>query len=121
MPTRDAIAVAVLAALLLFVALNLQAGWVYAVDALLIGLLLVGWISARASVRGLTVQRTMPAEVFEGDQVPVTLTVGAQRWTRYLLQLRDAVPGLAPAQVSVPMLSPGVPATVTYRTPARRR
>lgn len=121
MPTREAVAVGVLAALLLFVALNLQAGWVYAVDALLIGLLLVGWISARASVRGLTVQRTMPAEVFEGDPVPVTLTVGAPRWTRYLLQLRDAVPGLAPAQVPVPMLSPGVPVTVTYRTPACHR
>lgn len=121
MPTRDAVAVGVLAALLLFVALNLQAGWVYGVDALLIGLLLVGWISARVSVRAVTVQRVMPSEVFEGNQVPVTLTVSAGRWTRYLLQLQDAVPGLGAAHVSIPVLSPGVPATVAYRTLARRR
>lgn len=120
MPTRDAVAVAVLAALLLFVALNLQAGWVYAVDALLMGLLIVGWISARISVRGLAVQRSMPVEAFEGEEVSVTLTVAASRWTRHLLLLRDAVPGLGLTHLSVPVVSPQA-ATVAYRAPARRR
>src|SRR5947208_16750823 len=70
--TGDAVAVAVLAALLLFIAVNLQAGWVYAVDALLIGLLAVAILSAGLGIRGLTVERTMPHELFVGDAVSVS-------------------------------------------------
>jgi len=69
MPTRDAVAYAILTLLLLFVAVNLQAGWVYAVDALLVGFAIAGWVTTYAAVRPLPVSRSMPAEVVEGPLV----------------------------------------------------
>ena len=95
-PTGDAVAIAVLAALLLFVAVNVQAGWVYAVDGLLVAALAVGWLSARFGSRGLTISRQMPAEIFEGDRVTVTLQVAPRRGRRYFIEVRDAIPGLSP-------------------------
>ena len=101
--TGDAVAVGVLAVLLLFIAVNLQAGWVYAVDALLIGLLAVGCVSAALGIRGLTVERTMPPEAFEGDPVTVTLRVLVRRGRRFFITLHDAVPGLKPGTVRIPV------------------
>ncbi len=120
-PTGDAFAIAVLAALLLFVAANLQAGWVYAVDALLIALLAVGGLSARFSVRGLTVERRLPQEAFEGDAVTVTLRVAVRRGQRYFLELRDAVPGLTSHASFIPRAGARRLAVVTYRAIAQRR
>ncbi len=120
-PTSDAIAVAVLAALLLFVALNLQAGWVFAEDALLIGLLAVGGLSARAGIRGLTVTRQMSPEAFEGDAVTVALTVAVRRGRRYFVELRDAVPGLTTATAVVAVCDVRRPATVAYQATAQGR
>jgi uncharacterized protein (DUF58 family) len=120
-PTGDAIAIAVLAAFLLFIAINLQAGWVFGVDALLIGLLLVGWWSVRGTLRGLAVGRQMAAEAFEGEKIAVTLTVTVQHGRRYFLQLRDAVPGLAASTSSIPVCDSRHPGVVTYRTVAQRR
>lgn len=120
-PTSDAIAIAVLAAFLLFVAINLQAGWVFGVDALLVGLLLVGWWSVRGTLRGVAVRRQIASEAFEGEKVAVTLTVTVQRGRRYFLELRDAVPGLASAASAIPVCDSRRPAIVTYRTVAQRR
>lgn len=120
-PTSDAIAIAVLAAFLLFVAVNLQAGWVFGVDALLIGLLVVGWLSARATLRGVAVTRQMAPEAFEGEAIAVTLTVTVRHGRRYFLELRDAVPGLTPAASVIPVCDSRRPAVVTYRTAAQRR
>ncbi len=120
-PTGDAIAIAVLAALLLFVAVNLQAGWVYAVDALLIALLAVGWLSARLSLRGLTIDRTLLREVFEGDPVTVTLRVALRRGQRHFLELRDAVPGLTPGVSVISRCDARRGCEVTYQATAERR
>ncbi|HVH31254.1 MAG TPA: hypothetical protein VNA31_06275, partial [bacterium] len=120
-PTSDAIAIAFLAAFLLFVAINLQAGWVFGVDALLIGLLLVGWWLARGALRGVTARRQMGPEAFEGDEIAVTLTVTVEHGRRYFLELRDAVPGLAAATAAIPVCDSRRPAIVTYRTRAQRR
>src|SRR5437667_10011060 len=98
-PTGDAIAVAVLAALLLFIAVNLQGGRVYAVDALLIGLLAVGRLSAGLGIRGLTVERAMPRGAFEGDPVPVPVRVLLRRGRRYFTTLDAAYPGPAARMV----------------------
>src|SRR5436309_1143188 len=119
-PTGDAIAVAVLAALL-FIAVNLQAGWVYAVDALLIGLLAVGGLSAGLGIRGLTVERAMPREAFEGDPVPVTLRVLLRRGRRYFITLHDTFPGLAPGMVRLAVGDARSPAAQSYQTDALRR
>jgi uncharacterized protein (DUF58 family) len=120
-PTGDAIAVGVLTALLLFIAVNLQAGWVYAVDALLIGLLVVGCASAALGIRGLTVERTMPPEAFEGDPVTVTLRVLVRRGRRFFIALHDAVPGLEPGTVRIPVCDARHPAAQSYQTAAVRR
>jgi len=120
-PTSDAIAIAVLAAFLLFVAVNLQAGWVFGVDALLIGLLTVGWLSARAALPGVAVRRQVAPEAFEGDAIAVTLTVTVRHGRRYFLELRDAVPGLTAAVSVIPVSDSRRPVVVTYRTTAQQR
>ncbi len=120
-PTSDAIAIAVLAAFLLFVAVNLQAGWVFGVDALLIGLLMVGWLSARSALRGVAVRRQIVPEVFEGEGITVTLTVTVRYGRRYFLELRDAVPGLTAATSVIPVCDSRRPAIVTYQTAAQHR
>src|SRR5206468_3344593 len=119
--TGDAVAVAVLAALLLFIAVNLQAGWVYAVDALLIGLLAVASLSAGLGIRGLTVERTMPHEAFEGDAVPVTFRILLRRGRRYFITLHDAFPGLRPGTARFPVCDARSPAAQSYQTVALRR
>jgi uncharacterized protein (DUF58 family) len=120
-PTGDAIAIAVLAAFLLFVAFNLQAGWVFGVDSLLIGLLAVGWLSARTTLRGVAVRRQMVPEAFEGATITVSLTITVQRGRRYFLELRDVVPGLNAATSVVPVCDSRRPTVITYRSAARRR
>src|SRR2546426_10743128 len=120
-PTGDAVTVGVLAVLLLFIAVNLQAGWVYAVDALLIGLLAVGCVSAALGIRGLTVERTMPPEAFEGDPVTVTLRVLVRRGRRFFITLHDAVPGLKPGTVRIPVCDSRHPTAQSYQTVALRR
>ncbi len=119
-PTADGTAVLVLAVLLLFVAINLQAGWVFAVDALLWGALAVGWAGAWTALRGVGVSRALPAEVCEGDPVSVTLTLCVRRGRRYAVTLRDAVPGLSSSTVVVPVVS-SRPVTVSYLATALRR
>jgi uncharacterized protein (DUF58 family) len=120
-PTSDAIAIGVLAAFLLFVAVNLQAGWVFGVDALLIGLLMVGWLSAHSALRGVAVRRQMVSEAFEGEAIAVTLSVTVHHGRRYFLELRDAVPGLPAAASIIPVCDSRSPAVVTYRTVAQQR
>jgi len=119
MPTRDAAAFAVLTLLLLFVAVNLQAGWVYAVDALLVGFAVAGWLSTFLAARPLPVYRRMPPEVFEGDRLTVHLSVGPVSPPRFFVRLGDAVPGLDPGEVFLSLVREQT--VVTYETVARRR
>jgi uncharacterized protein (DUF58 family) len=122
MPTRDAIVVALLALLVFFVAFNLQAGWVYAVDALLLGVLIAGSLSTRHAVRGISVVRTLPPEALEGEPVSVGLTLRARGiGRRFLVEVCDAVPGLEPANVTVPAVDPRTDTRVSYETHAVRR
>lgn len=120
-PTSDAIAIAVMAAFLVFVAVNLQAGWVFGVDSLLVGLLVIGWLSSRASLRGLTVRRQLASEAFEGEEVAVTLAVTVHGGRRYFLELHDAVPGLTAAASVIPMCDSSQITAATYRATAQRR
>jgi len=120
MPTRDAAAYAVLTLLLLFVAVNLQAGWVYAVDAVLIGFALAGWLSTYLATRPLRVTRTLPGEAFEGERVSVALSIAPVRLPRFFVRVCDAVPGFDAGAVFVPFLwLQG--ASARYETTARRR
>lgn len=120
-PTRDALVTALLAGLLSFVAFNLQAGWVYAVVALLVALLAAGALTAAAASRGISVVRVMPDEVGEGDRIAVTLELKTVRWPRVFVEVLDAVPGLERAGIFVPILLPGRVRSLTYQTTALRR
>jgi len=122
MPTRDAYAIAALAVLIFFVAFNLQSGWVYAVDALLAGVVLVGLLSARHAVRGVRITRHLPAEAVEGEPVTVGLTLEARgTGRRAFLRVLDAVPGLSPVEVFIGAVAPGHPLRTSYVTTAVRR
>lgn len=117
MPTRDALGFGILTALLLFVALNLQAGWVYALDALLLGFALAGWTSAYLGSAPLRLRRSMPAEAFEGESITVAFV--AEGRGRAFVEVRDSVPGLLAGRVFVPLLRSG--AVLRYETTARAR
>ena len=122
MPTREAYAVAILALLIFFVAFNLQSGWVYAVDALLVGLLIAGFLSAQHAVRKISISRSLPAEAVEGEPVGVALALGATGFgRRFFVEVIDRVPGLQPAEVFVPVVDPRRGARTTYITTAVRR
>jgi uncharacterized protein (DUF58 family) len=122
MPTRDAYAVAALALLIFLVAFNLQSGWVYAIDALLIGVLIAGFLSAHHAVHSVSLTRTLPAEAVDGEPVAVGLTLRAAGFgRRILIQAVDAVPGLRPGDVFIPAVVPSQPRHASYRSTAIRR
>src|SRR5690606_318696 len=50
-----------LAMFLFIVATNTQTGWLYVVVALLVGVLIVGFLGPRATLKGLEVRRRLPA------------------------------------------------------------
>lgn len=110
-----------LTAFLFFVAFNLQAGWVYAVDALLVGVLMVGFISAGSSVRGITLHRQMPHEAYDGDRVYVTCRVAASAWPRFFVEVVDAIPGCEPHLELLSVLPGGRGIDVTYHVAVMRR
>jgi uncharacterized protein (DUF58 family) len=119
--TRDAIVVTALAAFLFFVAVNLQAGWMYAVDTFLVGVLVAAAASAVWSVRGLQISRSAPGEVHEGDRFTVTLEVRSRRLPRFFLELSDLGPAMTGHRARVPIVWPGRPVRVQYRATALRR
>lgn len=122
MPTRDAYAVGGLALLIFFVAFNLQSGWVYALDALLVGFLVAGFLSARHAVWRIALARTLPADVVEGEQLRVGLSLQALAGgRRFLVRAVDAVPGLEPAEVMVPVVESRRATPASYVTVASRR
>jgi uncharacterized protein (DUF58 family) len=122
MPTREAYAVTVLTLLIFFVAFNIQSGWVFAVDALLVGLLAAGYLSARHAVWRISVHRTLPADAVEGEPVIVGLEVRAAGFgRRRFVEVVDEVAGLDPAQVALPAIDGRKTTRVFYRTRAVRR
>ena len=122
MPTRDAYVIVALALLMFFVAFNLQAGWVYAVDALLAGVLIAGFSSAHHAVRGITAVRFLPPEAVEGRAVTVTVTLWGKGFARrFFVELHDAVPGLDPARIIVPVVAGRRKTEASYQTVAARR
>lgn len=120
-PNRDALVVAILTGLLSFIAFNLQAGWVYALVALLSGLLAAGALTAAVAPRGINVTRVLPDEICEGDRIAVTLELRTSRWPRVFVVIDDHVPGLEHAAMFIPILLPGRPRSLTYQTTALRR
>jgi uncharacterized protein (DUF58 family) len=95
-PTKRAVALFGGALLLFAVGTNVQAGWVLAVAALLIGILIAGVLMPLRGLTGVTVTRAVPRTAVAGDRVPVTLGVeNRSSGTRSLFRVTDDFCGRA--------------------------
>jgi uncharacterized protein (DUF58 family) len=89
------------AALLFLVGTNVQAGWVFVLSALLLGVAVAGALLPFGVVRGVTVARRAAAEAFVGDGVRVDVVVSnPTRKRKPFLSVRD--PYVAEARRSRP-------------------
>lgn len=69
----DELVLAFIAFFLFFVATNTQTGWLFVVSALILGVLVVSWFSARATLRGLEVRALDALPVFAGEKARLRL------------------------------------------------
>ena len=108
------------AGVLFLIGTNVQSGWVLVMSALLLGTAVAGAVLPVRTVRGITVARRAPGEVFPGDGVRVDLVVSnTTRRPKLSLSLRD--PHIAPATAFVPWLAAGETVTASTTRVARRR
>ena len=108
------------AAVLFFLGTNVQAGWLFVIAALLLGATVAGLVLPARMVRRLEVERHAPAEVHQGEEVLVELSI-ANRGHGMRLGLVASDPFLSPVRVVVPSLAPGERAEVATRRRAVRR
>jgi uncharacterized protein (DUF58 family) len=110
-----------LGAVLLFtIGTSVQAGWVLVLSAVVLGTAMTGALLPLLFVRGVHVERRVPAEAFQGDDVEVELIVtGRSRGIRLGVDVADAV--LSVGRVAVPSLVRGERVAVgTMRRAVRR-
>ncbi|MEX2393962.1 MAG: DUF58 domain-containing protein [Actinomycetota bacterium] len=101
-PTSRLVALAGGAMLLFAVGTNVQAGWVLAIAALLLGILVAGVVIPLSSLRGIEVERRAPRTAQAGAPVPVTLTVtNTGRRLRGFFRINDGFCGSGWAVVGV--------------------
>lgn len=75
------------------IATNTESGWLFAVDSILIALILSSLILPTLALRGMEVKREMSEEVFEGELFRVTLRIRPRSFLgRMLLEIQDIVP-----------------------------
>lgn len=116
-----------LAVFLFIVATNTQTGWLYVVVALLVGVLIVGFLGPRATLKGLEVRRRLPAPAALGDEVRIELEVrNPSKHDRLLVALEESLPGSLPGEPRtrkflVERIPAGGVARVSYKIPATLR
>lgn len=119
MPTREGTGVALLVAAVFLLATNLMSGLLFALDALLTSLLVVGAASSFLPLRGMRVRRRAPLRGTEGTPLLVDVTLSSAGGGR-VLSVEDGWPGVR-ARAVLPQIVPGVPAPVSLALqPARR-
>jgi uncharacterized protein (DUF58 family) len=117
---KRAVGMSIGAAVLFFLGTNVQAGWLFVIAALLLGAVVAGVVLPARMVCRLGVERHAPAEVHQGEEVLVELSVSNHgRGMRLGLVASD--PFLSPARVVVPSLAPGERAEIATRRRAARR
>lgn len=117
---KRAIGLLIGAGVLFFLGTNVQAGWLFVLAALLLGVALAGLAMPARSTRGLVVERRAPAEMHQGDETLVDVTVrGARRSIRRGLLLQDRF--LEAVDLWVGTVGPGERVDVTTMRVARRR
>ncbi len=108
------------AGVLFFLGTNVQAGWLFVLAAIMLGTVLAGLVMPARSTRGVVVERRAPAEVHQGDEVLVDVTVhGARRRSRRGLLVHD--PLLDAADLWVGTVVGGERVEVSTMRVARRR
>jgi uncharacterized protein (DUF58 family) len=119
-PGRRAAGLLLGAAILFAVGTNVQAGWVLAMAALLLGAGVIGLVLPARMVRGVEVERRAPAEAAAGGAAEVDLVV-RNRGRRPKLSLLIEDRFVAPVTAFVPVLGPRERIRIaTIREPARR-
>lgn len=147
MPTRRAIAIFILAAMLYLIANQTQVGWVYLMVDALLALLLASFVYGLGNLRNLRGERTFrnlstqkpdeapageiiglpaPPDVFEDDPLAVTLRLWQTgRRPAFLLAATEQCPCAPPAETVQSLFIPGLfknaPIELTYHTRADRR
>jgi uncharacterized protein (DUF58 family) len=108
------------AAVLFFLGSNVQAGWLFVLAAFLFGTAIAGWILPALMVSRIEIDRSAPAEAFQGRATDVELVVrDASHGLRLGVVVEDA--HLAPTASYVSSLKPGDHVNVrTERVPVRR-
>lgn len=93
-PKRRMVTLPLGGAILLLVATNAQAGWLYVVSAAMFGIAIAGALIPAFHLRGLRFERVLPQTATVGDALRVKLRVVAGRgWSRGPLFGRDLLTG----------------------------
>ncbi|HVF08847.1 MAG TPA: DUF58 domain-containing protein, partial [Actinomycetota bacterium] len=117
---KRAIGLPIGAGVLFFLGTNVQAGWLFVLAAIMLGAVMAGLVLPARSTRGVVVERRAPAEIHQGDEVLVDVTVhGARRGARRGLLVHD--PLLDIADLWVGTVAAGERVEVSTMRVARRR
>lgn len=117
---KRAVGMSIGAAVLFFLGTNVQAGWLFVIAALLLGAVVAGAFLPARMVRRVDIERHAPAEIHQGEEVIVGLSVSNRgRGMRLGLVASDQF--LSPVRVVVPPLAPGDRTEIATRRRAARR
>lgn len=119
MPTREGLAVVALAGAVFLLATNLMSGLLFALQALLLALFVVGAVMALAPLPGMRARIQAPARGVEGAPVPMSVEVTSSRTGRFLIVEAGVADARARALIS--HLRAGQPVAVVVQPVARRR
>jgi len=117
---KRAVGMSIGAAVLFFLGTNVQAGWLFVMAALLLGAVVAGAFLPARMVRRVDIERHAPAEIHQGEEVIVGLSV-SNRGRGMRLGLVASDPFLSPIRVVVPPLAPGDRTEIATRRRAARR
>ena len=89
---------------------------------LLVSAVVVGWLTVRRSIAGVTVARRLhPALVSEGDSVTVELVATTESRTVRYAVIEDEIKQLGSARFRVPSLAPGTAYSGVYEVSCHTR
>lgn len=117
---KRAISLLIGAGVLFFLGTNVQAGWLFVLAAMLLGVGIAGLVMPIRATRSVVVERRAPAEVHQGDEALVDVTVhGGRRATRRGLLVHDRF--FESVDLWVGAVRPGERVEITTLRVARRR
>jgi uncharacterized protein (DUF58 family) len=117
--TREGIVTLIIAVAVFLLATNLASGLLFALDAILVALLVVGAVTAYGPTRRITLSRRAPAHAVEGVAVSIETTVVADRAARFIT-IEEGWRGTR-ARAMIAHLAAGTPVTITVAVVPRRR